>query len=110
MEKNTLCFPVVAQDAVNYLIDKYLANSQISCILRLNGKLNKTILQQAVRISLDAEPILGCCFIADDDHPFWELQTNFETSDFFLSLKLIILTKSCKGSLVLAIIYPGIAK
>ena len=83
MEKNTLCFPVVAQDAVNYLIDKYLANSQISCILRLNGKLNKTILQQAVRISLDAEPILGCCFIEDDDHPFWELQTNFETSDFF---------------------------
>lgn len=83
VEKNTLCFPVVTQDAVNYLIDKYLAKSQISCIFKLNGKLNQTILQQAVRLSLDAEPILGCRFIEDDDRPFWELRKNLETTNFF---------------------------
>jgi NRPS condensation-like uncharacterized protein len=78
MKESLMCFPVVAQDSVNYLIGKYLANSQISCILRLKGRINETILKQAVRLSLDVEPILGCRFIENDNNPIWELREDLD--------------------------------
>jgi len=76
-------FSGVAQDAVNYLIGKYLADGQISCILRLNGRINETMLQQAVWLSLDVEPILRCRFVEDDNCPVWELRKDLDITDLF---------------------------
>ncbi|GMA97762.1 hypothetical protein [Pelosinus sp. IPA-1] len=78
MKKIPMCFPVVAQDAINYLIGKHLANSQISCVLRLKGRINETMLKQAVRLSLDVEPILGCRLIENDNNPVWELRDDLD--------------------------------
>lgn len=78
MKKVPVCFPVVAQDSFNYLIGKYLANSQISCIIRLKGRINEIILKQAVRLSLDVEPILGCRLIENDNNPVWELRGDLD--------------------------------
>jgi NRPS condensation-like uncharacterized protein len=78
MKEIPACFPVVAQDSINYLIGKYLANSQISCILRLKGRINEIILKQAVRLSLDVEPILRCRLIENDNNPVWELRGDLD--------------------------------
>ncbi|SEP41067.1 condensation domain-containing protein [Propionispora vibrioides] len=83
MNKKPVCFPVVAQDAVNYLIGKYLADSQIRCVLRLNGRIDETMLQQAVWLSLDVEPILRCRFIEDGNYPVWELRKDLDIADLF---------------------------
>lgn len=65
-------FPVVAGDIFGYLADKYNGNNQINCILRLNGKIDAEILNMAVRLSLEIEPVLGCQYIERDNHAFWK--------------------------------------
>lgn len=72
-------FPFVAQDNFNYLADKYGGNSKLSCVIQLNGRINEVILKQAVRLSLDEEPILGCRLIEDDNNPFWEPRKDLDT-------------------------------
>ena len=71
-------FPFVAQDTFNYLAGKYGGNSNLSCVIQLNGKINEEILNQAVRLSLDEEPILGCRLIEDDNIPFWEQRKDLD--------------------------------
>jgi NRPS condensation-like uncharacterized protein len=66
MKEFPVRFPFVAQDTFNYLAGKYGGNSNLSCVMQLNGKVNEEILNQAVRLSLDEEPILGCHLIEED--------------------------------------------
>lgn len=65
-------FPVEPQDVFNYLVDQYSANNQLSCILRINGRVNEEIMKKAIRISIDVQPILGCRLIENDDVAMWE--------------------------------------
>jgi NRPS condensation-like uncharacterized protein len=89
------CFPFVAQDCFNYLAGKYGANSKISCILRLNGRINEAMLNLAVRRSLDVESILGCRLIEDDNVPFWEKRKDLNE----LELCSVIETKEVEAEL-----------
>lgn len=88
MKKIPTQFPVVAQDSINYLFSKYFSNSQISCILKLNGRMNQTILKQAVRLSLDVSPILGCYFMKNENNPVWERCEDFDEIDFFSIIEI----------------------
>lgn len=70
--KQSKRYPVVPQDIFNYLVGKYSANSQLSCVLRLTGRIDERLFEQALRISLEVEPILGCRLIEDDKTAYWE--------------------------------------
>jgi NRPS condensation-like uncharacterized protein len=73
---NKASFPVEPQDVFNYLVDKYSANNQLSYILRINGRINEKILEQAIRLSIEIQPILGCHFIENDEVATWEQQSD----------------------------------
>ncbi|AJQ26584.1 condensation domain protein [Pelosinus fermentans] len=81
MKKSPIYFPPVAQDIGNYLTGKHFTNNQINCVLKLNGRINDTMLKQAVRISLDVEPILGCCLIEENNNLVWKRNDNIEETE-----------------------------
>lgn len=62
-----LTLPVNAQDRFEYPL-KYI----IHVIVTFNQALDADTLGKAVRLSLDAEPILGCRFIEDEKQPYWQ--------------------------------------
>lgn len=65
--------PVNGQDRFEYIL-KY----QIQAVITYDQLLDEDVLKKAVRLSLDAEPVLGCRFIDDDKQPYWQ---RFETID-----------------------------
>ena len=65
-------FKLAAQDAYNYVGSKMFADQQICMVLKFDGILNKPVLKEATRQTLDLEPILGCRLNKNADEPFWE--------------------------------------
>ncbi len=63
--------PVNAYDRYNYIAKYDIASSQIQAVMKLDGRLNFNKLVRAVRLSVDAQPILGCRFIHSDP-PYWK--------------------------------------
>jgi NRPS condensation-like uncharacterized protein len=58
-------------DIYNYVARFGIANFQIQTVLRLDGRLNPHRLKKAVRLSIEAEPILGCRFVVNNP-PYWK--------------------------------------
>jgi len=94
-----MSFPVEPQDIFNYLADKYGAHNQLCYIFEINSRVNETILKQAIRLSIDVQPILGCRLIENDDVAIWERRgdideiemcTVVETQDVELELQNFI--------------------
>ena len=50
----------------------------IHCVLSLSGRIDERRLARAVRLALDAEPILGCRFTEHWFRPFWQRYTAFD--------------------------------
>jgi len=77
MEQNQydipLTLPVTAQDRFEYPL-RYI----IHVVVSFDRTLDRIILERAVRLSLDAEPILGCHFVEDNPQPYWQ---RFDTLD-----------------------------
>ncbi|WP_346353071.1 condensation domain-containing protein [Azotosporobacter soli] len=71
MKKELPSYPVFSQDVFNYLSAKYFANNQLSYVIKLNGRINETLLRDALTQSLAAEPVLGCRFIERDEQAIW---------------------------------------
>ena len=65
--------PVNGHDRFEYIL-KY----EIQAVTTFDQRLDADILKKAVRLSLDAEPVLGCQFIVDDKQPYWQ---RFESPD-----------------------------
>lgn len=63
--------PANAYDLCNYIAKYDMANFQIQAIMRFDGRLNYDKLVRAVRLSIDAEPVLGCGFIKKCT-PYWK--------------------------------------
>lgn len=68
-----LTLPVNAQDRLLYHM-----KAIIHVLVSFDQHLDAGILQRAVRLSLDAEPILGCRFVEEDPQPHWQ---RFEALD-----------------------------
>lgn len=64
--------PVTGLDRVNYLYKYGHSNIQIQAVIAFDQHLDKDILKKAVRLSLDAEPILRSRFIEDDKQAYWQ--------------------------------------
>lgn len=68
--------PATSQDCFNYSV-RYVrfTNSTIQAVIHFMGKLDTVRLARAVKLSVDAEPVLGCKFIEREDKPFWQRLT-----------------------------------
>lgn len=64
--------PANGQDWANYIGHFWNANGQIQIVLEFDGKLDIDCMIKAVRLSIDAEPILGCKFVEDNYRPYWK--------------------------------------
>jgi NRPS condensation-like uncharacterized protein len=70
--------PVNGHDRYNYLVKYAGSNTQLQAVVLFDRNLDEDILKKAVRLSLDAEPVLGCRFIEDEKQPYWQ---RFEEPD-----------------------------
>jgi NRPS condensation-like uncharacterized protein len=69
--------PAPAQDVMNYLF-RGQHDEQIRCILALDGRLDAARMARAVRLTLDAEPVLGCRFVEHSWRPYWERRDDLD--------------------------------
>ncbi|HMQ30595.1 MAG TPA: hypothetical protein PKD53_07685 [Chloroflexaceae bacterium] len=63
--------PATALDQLAFLF-RSLSDGQIRCVLRFDGRLDAARLERAMRLSLDAEPVLGCRFVQRRGRCVWE--------------------------------------
>jgi NRPS condensation-like uncharacterized protein len=78
---NTDTLPANGHDMYNYLARYKIANFQIQTILTIDGRLDFDKLTRAVRLSVDAEPVLGCRLI-EADPPYWKRLDNIDKTMF----------------------------
>ncbi len=78
--------PANYHDIGNYLAKYGLANFQIQAVMSLNGRLDYHKLVRAVRMSVDAEPVLGCRFVKSDP-PYWKRFDDIDSADKFCSME-----------------------
>ncbi len=65
-------FPSVMLDQIVYCMQNKIADLQVRCIISFDGRVEAERMAQAVRLSLDAEPILGCRFVERWWRPYWK--------------------------------------
>lgn len=63
--------PASGYDIYNYIAKYGMASFQLQIIMKLDGRLDFDKLVRAVKLSLDAEPVLGCRFI-NSNPPHWK--------------------------------------
>jgi NRPS condensation-like uncharacterized protein len=78
---NSDILPAYMHDTANYVARYGMGNFQIQAILKLDGRLNFDKLSRAVRLSVDAEPVLGCRFI-EHNPPYWRRLENIDKTMF----------------------------
>ena len=59
------------------------ARSAIHLVISLGGRLDADLLHKAVRLTLDAEPILGCGFVEHWFRPYWQRYEDLDGLPFF---------------------------
>jgi NRPS condensation-like uncharacterized protein len=69
--------PANGHDIYNYIARYGTGNFHIQAILRLDGRLDYDRLVKAVRLSVDAEPVLGCRFV-EGNPPYWKRLENID--------------------------------
>jgi NRPS condensation-like uncharacterized protein len=72
-------FPAVANDRGFSALPESMA---IHCMLSLSARIDEGRLARAVRLTLDAEPILGCRFVEHWFRPYWQRYDTLETMAF----------------------------
>lgn len=63
--------PAYGHDTANYAARYGMGNYQIQAVLKMDGRLDYDKLKKAVRLSVDAEPVLGCRFV-EHEPPYWK--------------------------------------
>lgn len=73
--------PASEREIHNYLSRCRMATFQIQAIMKLNGRLDFDRLKRAVRLSVDAEPVLASRFV-EDENPYWKCLDNIDGITF----------------------------
>ncbi|EFM12563.1 conserved hypothetical protein [Paenibacillus curdlanolyticus YK9] len=71
-------FPTAGQDWANYVAGYDTIDTPLKAVLTFDGHLDAELISRAVRLSIDAEPVLGCRFVEHPKQPSWE---RFESID-----------------------------
>lgn len=64
-------FPAPPLDWLEYAA-RQVADQQLHCVVAFENRVDAARMARAVRLTLDAEPVLGCRFVPDLARPFWE--------------------------------------
>jgi NRPS condensation-like uncharacterized protein len=75
-----------ACDMLNYLL-RTGTDQQVNFVFHLNGNINDKMMKKAVRLSMDAEPVLGCKLIIKKKRAYWERREDIEKLDYFKLIK-----------------------
>ena len=70
-------FPVELEDKILFWMN-YNQDSQLHLIINLDGFVDYSILQYAVRLAIDVEPVMGCRFVVKYWIPYWERLNNLD--------------------------------
>lgn len=54
------------------MVESGMMRAHMGAAIRFEGRLDEQRLARALRLLLDAEPVLGCRFVAEHDLPHWE--------------------------------------
>ncbi|WP_010245556.1 condensation domain-containing protein [Acetivibrio cellulolyticus] len=76
---STDVMPAYAHDYGNYVARYGMGNFQIQVVMKLDGKLDFDMLSRAVRLSVDAEPVLGCKFV-EHNPPYFKRREDIDNS------------------------------
>ncbi len=68
--EDSVRFPAQPQDLLNFL-GRAVANQQVNAVLRLDGSLDEDRMRRAMRLAIEAQPVLGCRFAESPDRPHW---------------------------------------
>ena len=64
-------FPAPPLDWLEY-VARNVADQQLHCVIVFDKHVDAERMSQAVLLTLDAEPVLGCRFVYDRHRPYWE--------------------------------------
>ncbi len=78
--------PANANDMANYFAKYGMANFEIQAVMKLDGRLDFNKLVKAVKLSVDAQPVLGCRFVKSDP-PYWKRFDNIDNMEKFCSIE-----------------------
>ncbi len=71
-------FPAALTDAVMTLLRMRVETAILNAVLSLDGLVDLARLRRAVRLAIDAEPILGCRFAEDRYHASWRRRDDLD--------------------------------
>lgn len=71
-------FPATAQDLFNYL-GRMWHDGQIRCVVHFASRVDAVRMARAVRLTLDAEPVLGCRLVEQRWRPYWQRRPDLDT-------------------------------
>lgn len=60
-----------------------ICDQLIHCVVSLDGQIDRTIIEKAVRLTLDAEPVFGCRFVDHWCTPYWSRIGNLDDAGLF---------------------------
>ncbi len=75
-----------ANDNLNYLL-RSGTDQQINFIFHLNGHIDTNRMKKAVRLSMDAEPVLGCRYVINRRKTYWERRDDIDDLEYFTLIK-----------------------
>lgn len=58
------------------------ADQQARCVISFAGQINANQMANAVRLTVDVEPVLGCRFVVRPWHPYWERRDDLDQTEF----------------------------
>lgn len=70
-------FPAPPMDQFMYLV-RILHDGQGRCVVTFAGQVDAERMARAVRLTLDAEPVLGCRFVEHPRRPYWERRDDLD--------------------------------
>ncbi|NPD90033.1 MAG: hypothetical protein HGN29_15070 [Asgard group archaeon] len=75
-----------ANDNLNYLL-RSGTDQQINFIFHLNGYIDSERMKKTVRLTMDAEPVLGCKYVINRKRTYWERRDDLDELNYFTLIK-----------------------
>ena len=72
--------PASKADVSQYLL-RHVSSQEAQIVLSYNGPVDGDRLARAVRLAVDAEPVLGCRFFDHWYRPFWQRRDDLDSID-----------------------------
>jgi len=97
-------FDAAHMDQAEYM-DRIESNQKIQCVMVLDGSIDEVLLARAVRLTLDAEPIMGCRFV-ERLRPYWRRRQDLDHLEL-VSVTQCAAEPEASGALMEFLTTPG---